>query len=274
MPIGAAKEGAIVERRRYPRYMISKDITPILEGWEYVPNEIVVRRIHGLDGRDKVQLRIDLGLMQMELDGRPDGQRPHGKESLLDYFEELLEEHIQRYGTDERFSLNADDLVELQREGIQYYHRYISLLHLGDYPRVIRDTERNLRLFDFVRQYAEDEDDKWAFDQYRPYVLMIRARAKGMLALERKEYTQALEAIREAIEEIEDFLREYVEEDSLEENNEIQVLREWAEQIERERPLTPRERLTRELEEAVRREEYEKAAKLRDQLRRLGTHED
>jgi len=263
-----------VERRRYPRYMISKDITPILEGWEYVPNDINVRRIHGLDGRDKVQLRIDLGLMQMELDGRPDGQRPHGKESLLDYFESLLREHIERYGSDEQFSLNADDLIELQREGIQYYHRYISLLHLGDYPRVIRDTERNLRLFDFVRRYAEDEDDKWSFDQYRPYVLMIRARAKGMLALERKEYSQALEAIREAIEEIEDFLREYVDEDSLEENNEIQVLREWAEQIERDRPLTPRERLSRELEEAVRREEYERAAKLRDQLRRLNARED
>ena len=32
-------------------------------------------------------MRIDLGLLQMELDGRPDGQRPHGFESLLDYYE-------------------------------------------------------------------------------------------------------------------------------------------------------------------------------------------
>ena len=32
-------------------------------------------------------MRIDLGLIQMELAGRPDGQRPDGFESLLDCYE-------------------------------------------------------------------------------------------------------------------------------------------------------------------------------------------
>ena len=32
-------------------------------------------------------MRIDLGLLQMEINGRPDGQRPQGSESLLDWQE-------------------------------------------------------------------------------------------------------------------------------------------------------------------------------------------
>ncbi|MDZ7373973.1 MAG: UvrB/UvrC motif-containing protein [candidate division KSB1 bacterium] len=258
-----------MERRRTPRFRFSKDITPILEGWDYVPDEISVRRIRGLDGRDKIQLRIDLGLMQMELDGRPDGLRPHGKESLLDYFESVVLEQLDRFGTDENFRLSEEDLANLQREAVQYYHRYISLLHLGDYDRVIRDTERNLRLFDFVARYAPSEEDKWAFNQYRPYVLMVRARAKSLRALEQKDYAAALSAIREARGLIENFYRSAGMEDELAESSEIRTLEEWEQQIERERPLTPRERLTRELEEAIRREEYEKAAKIRDQLRNL-----
>ena len=32
-------------------------------------------------------MRIDLGLIQMEIDGRPDGERPEGYESLLEFYE-------------------------------------------------------------------------------------------------------------------------------------------------------------------------------------------
>ena len=39
----------------------------------------------GSDGKEKVQLRLDLGLIQMEMSGRPDGTRPKSCESLLTY---------------------------------------------------------------------------------------------------------------------------------------------------------------------------------------------
>ncbi|HEY2159205.1 MAG TPA: hypothetical protein VGH33_26495, partial [Isosphaeraceae bacterium] len=64
---------------------MSKDITPILDGWDYDTDELQVRIIQGLDGADKIQMRVDLGLIQMELAGRPDGVRPFGFDSLLDY---------------------------------------------------------------------------------------------------------------------------------------------------------------------------------------------
>src|SRR5438874_4787656 len=73
----------------------SKDITPLLKGWDYEPGTINVRKISGADGQPKLQMRLDLGLLQMELTGRPDGVRPHGFDSLLDYFEAQLKKYHQ-----------------------------------------------------------------------------------------------------------------------------------------------------------------------------------
>ena len=72
--------GEVVERSQ------SKDIVPLLKGWDYEPGTINVRKINGLDGRQKLQMRLDLGLLQMELTGRPDGAKPHGFDSLLEYY--------------------------------------------------------------------------------------------------------------------------------------------------------------------------------------------
>src|SRR5215210_485488 len=74
----------------------SKDIVPLLKGWDYEPGTINVRKISGIDGAPKLQMRLDLGLLQMEMTGRPDGVRPHGCESLLEYFESQLKEHRVR----------------------------------------------------------------------------------------------------------------------------------------------------------------------------------
>ena len=253
---------------------MSKDITPILEGWDYKPNEISVRKIKGLDGKEKIQLRLDLGLIQIELDGRPDGKRPYGKESMLEHYLALIAEHRAKYGTDQSFQLDSDDCLKLQQEAIQYYHRYLSLFHLGDYVRMARDTERNLQVFDLAKTYAIDDRDKWAFEQYRPYVIMMNARAKGSICLEKKDYPQALREIDEGVASIKRFYREYGQTDLLENSVEINFLKNWAKELRENRPLTLKEKLKNQLEEAVRNEEYERAAQLRDQIRTLPNTED
>ncbi len=153
---------------------LSQDIQGILDGWEYEPDGLQVRLITGDDGKNKIQMRIDLGLIQMALDGRPDGQRPDGFASLLDAYEEKAKAALAK-GTP--FSLSAADCAMLMREGMQYYHRYLSAFHLKRYDIVERDTDRNLRLFAFVTSHAARQRDKIEFDQYRPYVHMMRARA-------------------------------------------------------------------------------------------------
>ncbi|MBX6312835.1 MAG: UvrB/UvrC motif-containing protein [Isosphaeraceae bacterium] len=244
---------------------MSKDIGPILAGWDYNPDELQVRIITGDDGREKLQARIDLGLLQMELSGRPDGQRPEGFESYLDY----LEDRARKATSDEPLVLDRRDLALLMREGVQYYHRYLALFHLERYDLVARDTARNLRLFAFVREHAPGPRETMQFDQYRPYVTMMHTKALGLQALERGDYPTALERIDEGIAAIRAFLREYDQPDREADCPELGHLLAWRHEVERNRPLGPIERLEQQLELAVTREQYEEAARLRDQIRRL-----
>jgi hypothetical protein len=245
---------------------LSKDISSVLAGWDYDPDELQVRIVAGDDGRDKLQMRFDLGLIQMELSGRPDGTRPDGHESRLDAHEARARAAADR---SEPYPIDPAECAELLREGYQYYHRYLASFHLQRYDLVARDTDRNLRLFAFVVKHAERSRDRMEFDRFRPYVLMMRARARGQIALDKADFPAALAAIDEGIEGIRQFFRDYERAENEAECPELVFLRRWRRDVESERPVGPVERLEQQLALAVAREEYEEAARLRDQLHRL-----
>ena len=114
----------------------SKDITPTLRGWDYEPGTINVRKVTGIDGLPKLQMRLDLGLLQMEITGRPDGARPHGFESLLEFYEDQIAEYKRERGSDDGFHLTNAQCQSLREEAVMYYHRYLSLFVLGEFPGV------------------------------------------------------------------------------------------------------------------------------------------
>ena len=245
---------------------MSKDITSILAGWEHDPDELQVRIVTGFDGLDKIQMRTDLGLIQMELNGPPDGRRVGDAESLLD----ALEAQAQAALTSaESFGLDTDSCRALMREGLQYYHRYLAAFHLQRYDLVIRDTERNLRLFAFVVRYATRQRDKLEFDRFRPYVIMMHTRAQVAQVLAHNDYPAALTHIDAGIERIRAFLREYGQSEQEAELFELGFLLRLRREVEEERPVGPVERLQQQLDLAVTLEEYEEAARIRDQLQRL-----
>lgn len=248
---------------------MNKDIELVLRGWNPNPDEVTVRRIRGLDGSNKIQMRLDLGVLQMEVEGRPDGKRPYGYESLLDYYEHRLERYRALNGDDTGFSLDSESCTMLKQESMQYYYRYLSSFHLGDYESVITDTERNLRAFDFILLWAKSDDDRSTCEQFRPYALMMNTRANACVLLEAQLFDEALDEIAFGIERIEDFFLELERSDLLESCRELAFLREWSERIQDNRPLTDAEKLRRELSLAVECEDYEKAAQLRDQLKEL-----
>ena len=157
----------------------SLDLAGALGGFDYEPGRINVRKIQGDDGRPKLQLRLDLGVLQMETTGRPDGRRPHGCESLLHYHVDRLQAHRSRFGTELGFLLSPDDCRELRDESSMYYQRYLSHFVLGDYPAVRRDAQRTLELLDFVSRHSAEETDRTAMEVFRPYVLMMHARASA-----------------------------------------------------------------------------------------------
>lgn len=253
------------------------DLTPLLAGWEFRPGEIAVRYVAGLDGREKLQLRIDLGVMQLELDGRPDGKRIRGCESWLDWHRGQQAEHDAEHQDRAPYRLASEDCAELMREGVQYYHRYLGFWHSERYELCARDTQRNLSLFAFVRAHAEHQRDKLQFDQWRPYVTMMHARAVATPLVELRQWDAALGAVSAAITHIDEFLAEYDQQEQASSVGELVFLRRWKQEILSLAGLAeggptaddPLAEVERRLAAAVEQERYEEAARLRDELRRL-----
>jgi hypothetical protein len=247
------------------------DISALLDQWDYQPRQVVVRKFQGKDGHEKIQLRVDLGLLQMNAKGRPDGKKPFGRESLLEYYEDQLDKFKREHGNDSKdFRLTAEDCERLQQEFIQYHHRYICLFQLEEFDGVIEDTERNLKVFNFVEKYAGSEELAWTLQQFRPQCLMMRSRAKGAVALKANRYDQVIRLVEAGLDEIRQFYRDHERQDLVEQSNEIQSLELWLQEIQSKRPLTEREKLESALNEAVKNEDYEKAAQVRDELRKMG----
>lgn len=242
---------------------MSLDLNDILSNWPHEPGGLQVRRIDGSDGKPKIQLRLDLGVLQFELNGRPDGSEPYGMESLLEYHQQRAKEAEE---AEEKFELSEDEVGELQSEGIQYYHRYVALFQLGDWHAVARDTRRNLDMFNFVEKYAVDEELAWSVQQFRPYVLMMSTRAKASLALEKDDAEAAIGLVEKGIKTIQKFLTDADEEDHIKENVEIASLREWMKELKKKRKISPLEKLRKEMEAAIKAEQYERAASLRDEI--------
>ena len=245
------------------------DIGHMLNDWEFDPDEFHARQIKGKDGVEKIQIRIDMGILQLEMAGRPDGQRPHGFASLLEYYEEMVETHELDAETGEPFLLEGEECEALFQEAWQYYHRYLSLFYLEDYDGVVEDTEHTLRIFNLVQTYADNEDDKWYFEQYYPHAVMMQARGLAMKALDQELYAVALEQVRKGIVRIEQFIEDWEDELLEEDLPELAFLNDWYEELEKERPLSQEEQLERDLVTAVEAENFEEAARLRDKLKTI-----
>jgi hypothetical protein len=252
----------------------TRDIAPMLRGWDYEAGAINVRKIAGLDGREKLQMRLDLGLLQMETTGRPDGQRPHGCESFLEYFEKQLKAYKRENGTELGFTLSGDHCQELREEAVMYYHRYLSLFILGDFSGVVRDTERNLRVLDFCGEYATDEHDRFVLEQYRPYIIMMNARATASLQFKDELFQKALNSVTDGLDRIREFFIKFGQQAAFDKSNEVKILKRFARDIRRKLPVDPMEKLQNKLQKAIKREDYEAAARLRDEIQTRKSHHE
>ncbi len=236
-------------------------------------------------------MRLDLGILQMFVDGRPDGQRPQGFDSLLEYHESRIDElhgskameaalseeededeEAEAVGaTEEELRiLSPEDCRLLREEAVQYYHRYIALLVLEDYEGVARDTSRNLRVLDLIYEHAESEDDRRSMEQNRPYIMMMRARALASLAIKDDEPKAAVHAIEQGIDALRQYFTDRGVAEAFETSGEVAMLREMREALVPKLPLSQRAELRQRLEAAIAAENYELAAILRDELRMLG----
>jgi hypothetical protein len=259
------------------------DIQRILEDWEFSPDEVTARLITGDDGAQKLQLRLDLGLLQMAVEGRPDGQIIEGSPTWLELHQQRQREHDAANPDGLPYMLGSEDCAELMREGVQYYHRYICFWQLGRYELCARDTKRNLELFKFVRSHAQYDRDKLQFDQWRPYVTMMHARAVATPLVEMEQWEAAIGVIDSGITGIKQFLADYGQEKQADRMGELLFLKRWRKELLRlsapddgpgedepdDGEEDPVAQLRSDLEAAITQERYEDAAQLRDRLDRL-----
>lgn len=246
--------------------MNEMDISSALRGWQFQPGQVNVRLIRGKDGKPKLQLRLDLGLLQMELNGRPDGKRPHRSASELEFQTRKLKKHLTRHGNDAGFVLATQDCQALREESAMFYHRYLSLFVLEQYEAVIRDTQHNLDVLDLCRKYGRSEYDRMCLEQYRPYIMMMHTRANACDALRLGYVQTALAYLRGGIKRVLRLVPKAERRKALRSSSEVQVLVDMLQQIRRQLPPDPRKLLQKRLRAALAGERYEEAAELRDQL--------
>ena len=261
----------------YCESAVSPDIEPILRAWDFQPDEVTVRSITNDAGEERIQLRLELGILQMHVNGRPDGQRVRDCVSWLDFHQQQQQEHDRQHPDAARYLLEPEDCAELLREGVLYYHRYLSFWHLGRYELCARDTGRNLQLFAFVRDHARHDRDKLQFDQWRPYVTMMHTRAVATPLVELNQFDAALSVIDSGIRGLESFLADYGQQEHEDRLGELQFLKRWRKELlgksgspeDEDESLDPMELLRQQLQDAIAEERYEAAADLRDQMRQL-----
>ena len=245
------------------------DLSRVLGAWPVGGNGPTVRMVRTASGGRAVQVRLELGILQMALDGRPDGRRPHGAESLLDWHAARREAHRARAGGDEGFELSAKECEGLREEGVQVYHRYVALFALGEHEAVVRDTMRNLRMFDLCRDHGASHADRTVLEQYRPFVVMMRARAQAAIALATADARGALAAVDAALAEMRMHFDAHGPHDGFDRSNEANLLRGMRDALVPRLPTSQRSELEERLRRAVDAENFELAAILRDELRSL-----
>jgi hypothetical protein len=214
-------------------------------------------------------MRVELGVLQMEAEGRPDGDKPIGCESLLEYHRQRLAQHEPRNGTTLGFVLSPQQCQDLRAEVSMYYRRYIALFVLEEFEDVIRDTTHNLNVFDLCRDFAREQDDRTCMESYRPYVLMMNARARALLAHENAEYASALAHINRGIMHIRSFYEEHGLLDAGDLPEELNMLRALATELGQQMPPDSLMVTRKALRAAIEREQFEEAARLRDMLKDL-----
>ena len=249
---------------------MNADIAAILSEWPYDPEAgLQVRRVEGADGRPLLQMRVDLGIIQMELRGRPDGVRPEGRASLWDLYRERAEAYRAEHGWYEGFSLDSDACSGLQQEALQHYHRRIACLALQDFEQAIADADHNLAILDMLKAFAASRQDWWRSEQYRAFILSQRIQAAALQALKAEDLQGALVTLRQGLAQIREVFLEQDREDEAEDSVETEVLRDLQRKLTGQFGLSRRKRLEMLLDAALRREDVDEVLDLRAQLREM-----
>ncbi|MBN2446935.1 MAG: hypothetical protein JXO22_09425 [Phycisphaerae bacterium] len=256
--------------------MSGLDLDDVTETWDCEPGQLAARLLMGGDGSELVQLRVDLGVLQMYLDGRPDGALYHGLPSVLSYIQ-----HELRVGRD---AISHEHWQALDRELTQFNYRRLACANAGEdalerdaqgeaarcLARAVRDVDicqAALTLLDQRGGGVSEQAHLW------PTLVFNRGRLMCQLRVLQGQYDGAIESAEEGANRLQELVDEYSP-DALDEETDddvgVMYLRELARQLrlQYEIDLTLRERF----EAALEAEDYEVANTLHAELDARAAH--
>ncbi len=234
-----------------------RNLDEVLSSWPFEPGSVSVRLVNITRERQVIQMRIELGILQLETTGRPDGWQPEGADS---YFDHLLQLQIANGD----FEMTEEQCFECDREFVQYYHRRICWLAMQEYEKAVADADHTLGLMDFCREHSPDEQWTLTHEQYRPFVLYHRIQADAMHHLLEEQAEQAVQAINRGLEQLRSLFVEQDVSDDFEDDELVTRLIELRESL-RDKYEVGRT-LPEQLADAVAAEQYELAARIRDKI--------
>lgn len=235
-----------------------QNIDHIFRDWPYDPQGVSVRRQKGKNGRDVIQMRLDMGLLQLEVAGRPDGSKPFGAVTMCDFLTQKLKSETKEY------SLTEEECAEVDREFMQFYHRRVCWLALRDFRKAMEDADHTLRLMDICRDHSPDREWMLSHEQYRPFVLFHRCQASALAALEEEGPEEAIKALNAGLDMIRTVYAEFEAEEEFDQDELVARLTELRESLRQHFQVG--RTLEEQLSDAIANEKYELAAEIRDQL--------
>ncbi len=249
------------------------DLEDLLAGWVCPPGEISARMVVGRDGAELIQLRVELGVMQMFPDGRPDGLRYNGHESVGAFLEAALAR---------RAAIPPEHWVEFERELLQTNYRRLAFSSLaeaalaeGDTTRgracligCLRDIDTCLRGINLFRGAHAPVPGPQGL---RATLIFNRARQITQLRVIEGQHEQAVSQAKRGAAELEEHLIEQgVEPEMAGEDPGVRLLNDLAGQLRREYGIAMT--LEEQLQHALDNDDFETASRVRDELRRQRGH--
>lgn len=246
------------------------DLAELLTDWDATTADCPARLVRGDDGQEFLQLRIDAGLMQMHLNGRPDGHRYRNSPFALRHIQ-----HAQRLGDEH---ITALDWQELVRELNQLNYRRLGLTALAENALAcqqdtaaermmygaIRDIDACLQCIRLIEQRPGEQltiDD----ETLPPTLVFHRTRLLAQLRIVQERYEEAIEIAAGGAEQLIQAISERDPEAAAEQDPGVLHLQQMSSRLRHEYhiPQTLREQLQR----AVDAEDFATAAILRNQLK-------
>lgn len=229
---------------------MDRALDQLLREFPYEGGRVNARLVRLDAEREVLQIRVELGILQMESIGRPDG-----KPSVFD-------ETAARRGK----RLSSAEAALLRLELVQYQQRAVAFMAIGDARRALGDAEFVLASAAFLARCGPDADAEWA-DGARFSAIVLRTRAASAMLAAVGRAREAGSVIDAGLE----MLFEAAERAGIAEHfdvlGDVTALRSMRDTLVPQLPPAQRSELEARLRTAVLSENYELAAILRDELR-------